>query len=523
MSETPATFRDGRYRIVGVLGEGAQATTFDAVDAKLGQAVAVKRFQVRGAKSWKEVELAEREARVLAEISHPLLPRYVEHFEESGELFLVTTKIEGESLASLRKRGVTFGEGEVRRLLCDAADTLTYLHGRAPPIIHRDLKPSNVLRRPDGSFAFIDFGAVRDRMKPEGGSTVVGTFGYMAPEQFQGRAMPASDVYAVGATALSLLTGREPEDLPHKGLRLDVPAALSGSRVSPELVEMLSAMLEPDPDRAGAGDRPAARGRSTRRSPPPSRGRRPRRRARRPRPYSLDDRRDRRGGLGAPGRLPLPECARPSGSSPAVMALLAGVASGVTRDPGKSMRDARLGEAGLRATTALAAARRRLAAPNLRIDVRGADAAGRAEPASGRGRRRRRRRTRRLSALRIEPRLQLLGRLEAHRRRGRDVDRLARLRVPPHPGAGQPDREGAEARQRHLPVPLDGGPDLGEGPLDHLGDLPLRELPREPLAHPFHQLPPRHVGLLATPYQRRGGRGTPATGFDVPPPTGPAV
>src|SRR6185437_13327347 len=125
---------------------------------------------------------------------------------------------------------------------------LDYLHGRAPPIVHRDIKPSNVIRRPDGSFALIDFGAVRDRMKPEGGSTVVGTFGYMAPEQFQGRAMPASDVYAAGATALTLLTGREPEDLPHKGLALDVPTALAGTRVQPALVRALSTMLVPDPD-----------------------------------------------------------------------------------------------------------------------------------------------------------------------------------------------------------------------------------------------------------------------------------
>src|SRR6185312_10957150 len=132
---------------------------------------------------------------------------------------------EGATLASLRRRGVTFGEAEIVRLLRDAADVLRYLHGRAPPIVHRDIKPGNVIWRLDGSFAFIDFGAVRDRMKPEGGSTVVGTFGYMAPEQFQGRALPASDVYAVGATALSVLTGREPEDLPHKGLRIDVPAA----------------------------------------------------------------------------------------------------------------------------------------------------------------------------------------------------------------------------------------------------------------------------------------------------------
>jgi serine/threonine protein kinase len=248
MSDEPLTFRNGRYRVARVLGEGAQATTFDATDTTTGRAVAIKRFRVRGAKSWKEVELAEREAKVLANLAHGGLPRYIEHFEEAGELFLVTEKIPGQSLAALRARGVSFGEHDVLRFLNDAAATLGYLHGRAPPIVHRDIKPSNVVRRPDGSYVLIDFGAVRDRMKPEGGSTVVGTFGYMAPEQFQGRAMPTSDVYAVGATALTLLTGREPEDLPHKGLAIDVQASLTGTRISQDLVRALGAMLVPDPD-----------------------------------------------------------------------------------------------------------------------------------------------------------------------------------------------------------------------------------------------------------------------------------
>jgi tRNA A-37 threonylcarbamoyl transferase component Bud32 len=267
MDDQPSTLRDGRYAVVRLLGEGAQAATFEAVDKKEGRPVAIKRFRVRGAKSWKEVELAEREARVLASIAHPGLPRYVEHFEDGGELFLVTELIEGESLLSLRKRGVVFSEADVVRFLRDVALVLDYLHGRAPPVVHRDIKPSNVLRRKDGSFALIDFGSVRDKMKPEGGSTVVGTFGFMAPEQFQGRAMPASDVYAAGATALAMLTGREPEDLPHKGLAIDVAASL-GVGCSPALLRVLSSMLEPDPDRrasrlspllSGLGPAPEAR------------------------------------------------------------------------------------------------------------------------------------------------------------------------------------------------------------------------------------------------------------------------
>ncbi|MGO9834228.1 MAG: serine/threonine protein kinase [Polyangiaceae bacterium] len=241
------TLREGRFVCLGTLGEGSQGRTFDGLDKVEGRPVAIKRFDVRGAKGWKDVELAEREARVLKSLSHPKLPRYVDHFEEDGALYLVMEKIEGESLASLRKRGVLFGEEEVTRLLHDAAEVLDYLHSLSPPVVHRDLKPGNVIRRPDGSFAFVDFGAVRDRLRPEGGSTVVGTFGYMAPEQFQGRALPASDVYAIGATAMAMLTGAEPEDLPHRGLGIRVREALGG-RVSERLARALELMLDPDPD-----------------------------------------------------------------------------------------------------------------------------------------------------------------------------------------------------------------------------------------------------------------------------------
>lgn len=248
-SGAPAeTVGAGRYVVMGSLGAGSQGETLDAVDKREGRPVAIKRFSLRGAKSWKGVELAEREATVLASLHHPGLPRYIEHFEEDGALYLVMEKVEGETLAARRKRGQTLTVDQVVRFLSDAAACLRYLHGHAPPIVHRDIKPGNVILRPDGSYCIVDFGSVRDRLKPEGGSTVVGTFGYMAPEQFQGRAAPGSDVYAVAATALSLLTGREPEDLPHQGLAIDVEGALRG-QVDRRLLVALRGMLEPDPDR----------------------------------------------------------------------------------------------------------------------------------------------------------------------------------------------------------------------------------------------------------------------------------
>ena len=285
--------RGGRYSLVRKLGEGSQGETYEAIDQGVGpearqraaraaplvdkwaryvreqhsggdvpqdaKLVAIKCFRVGTAKAWKDVELAEREARTLASLDHPHLPKYFEHFEEDGALYLVMEKIEGESLASLRKSagrgaGRAMSVAEITRMLEDIGGALRYLHGRAPAVVHRDIKPGNIIRRPDGSFALVDFGAVRDRLRPAGGSTVVGTFGFMAPEQFQGRASPGSDVYGLGVTALTMLTGTEPEELPHEGLGIDVARALPRGIPAP-LARALAAMLIPDPDqRLGSVD-----------------------------------------------------------------------------------------------------------------------------------------------------------------------------------------------------------------------------------------------------------------------------
>ena len=250
-----AVLADGRYVVWRKIASGSQADTLEAVDRQTGRAVAIKRFSVGHAKAWKDVELAEREARVLSSLSHPALPSYLDHFEEEGSLYLVMELVQGENLASIIRDGKRLGMNQLLSLMKSLSDILEYLHSRVPPVIHRDIKPANVILRPDGTFCLVDFGSVRDGLRPEGGSTVVGTFGYMAPEQFQGRAMPATDVYAVGALILALLTGKGPEQLAHQGLTIDVQASVGGA-VSANWVRVLSQMVAIDPDRRPSALKP---------------------------------------------------------------------------------------------------------------------------------------------------------------------------------------------------------------------------------------------------------------------------
>ena len=103
------------------------------------------------------------------------------------------------------------------------------------------------MRAPDGRVALVDFGGVLDVAREKGGSTIVGTFGYMAPEQLHGQATPATDLYALGATIVSLAGGVEPEDVPRKGLRMDLDRHLPG--LDRGFRAALTAMTDPDPDR----------------------------------------------------------------------------------------------------------------------------------------------------------------------------------------------------------------------------------------------------------------------------------
>ena len=242
----------GRYVLERLLGSGGQGRTFAARDLQRDATVAVKELSLARVRDWKSVELFRREATVLAGLDHPGVPRLVESFEEERAgitfFYLVQELVPGESVAVALERGARWNEDQVRALADGVLEILEYLHGQSPPVIHRDIKPSNILQRPDGGITLVDFGLVRDVARPEGGSTMsAGTPGYAPPEQYAGRAVPATDLYALGATLVALLARRDPVDL--LSPRTQRLAFRDHVTIGDDLARIVERLLEPDPTR----------------------------------------------------------------------------------------------------------------------------------------------------------------------------------------------------------------------------------------------------------------------------------
>ncbi len=238
----------GRYRIDHILGQGGIGITYAAEDLQTGARVAIKALSFRRMNDWKVLELFEREAKVLAQLAHPAIPRYLDYFQvdcdRDRNFYIVQQLVEGKSLAQAIADGWHGSEEDIKQIAKQVLEVLIYLHELKPPVIHRDIKPQNIILQPDRKIAIVDFGAVQDtyRNTQVGGSTVVGTYGYMPPEQFRGKAVPATDLYALGATILFLLTGRSPTDLPEIKLKLSFRDSVS---ISSHFADWLDKMIEP--------------------------------------------------------------------------------------------------------------------------------------------------------------------------------------------------------------------------------------------------------------------------------------
>ncbi|MEB3294063.1 MAG: serine/threonine-protein kinase [Synechococcales bacterium] len=243
-----------RYRILTPLGEGGMGITYRTEDLKTGTEVALKTIVLRQSQAFKTLELFEREAKVLAHLDHAKIPKYIDHFQIDSPsnltFYLVQELAMGKSLADLCEQGWQPTVAEVQAIATQMLDCLIYLQTLTPPVIHRDIKPQNIIRREDGQIMLVDFGSVQDIYHNTvlGGSTVVGTYGYMAPEQFRGHAVLASDLYGLGTTLLFLLTQQSPSDLPQRGLKIDCKKALAHLNLPAPLLTWLERLVEPVPE-----------------------------------------------------------------------------------------------------------------------------------------------------------------------------------------------------------------------------------------------------------------------------------
>lgn len=229
---SPGSKIGGRYVVQRVLGQGGFGRSYLVEDSqRFGELCVVKEFFPTNASKrslQKALDLFKREAKTLYQIDHPQVPKFLAGFTQEQRLFIVQEYVDGVTYSQLlkdRKRNSqTFTELEVKRWIIHMLQVLEYLHNLN--IVHRDISPDNVMfSRDRGLPVLIDFGLVNDAMSDilsgEGEidsgprtNTVVGKFGYSPPEQIQlGQCYPSSDLYALGVTAIVLLTGKYPREL----------------------------------------------------------------------------------------------------------------------------------------------------------------------------------------------------------------------------------------------------------------------------------------------------------------------
>lgn len=215
-----------RYLTVKKLGKGGFGATFLAVDISLPGNPCCVIKQLRPTNNEPSLlqmarELFEREARTLGKIgNHPQIPRLLDYFEVNQQFYLIQEFVQGSNLQQEVKQQGPFDEEKVRQFLTEILPILDYIHSSR--VIHRDIKPANIIRRQlDNKLVLIDFGAVKNEINTlaatdaSGAFTIyaIGTLGFAPPEQLSMRPVYASDIYAVGVTAIYLLTGKSPKDL----------------------------------------------------------------------------------------------------------------------------------------------------------------------------------------------------------------------------------------------------------------------------------------------------------------------
>jgi serine/threonine protein kinase len=248
---TPETVLQGRYRIVRQLGQGGMGAVYEAIDQRLDTTVALKETLFADERLRKQFE---REARLLARLHHPALPRVSDHFSEDDGQFLVMQFIPGDDLSEMmnRKRG-PFPANQVLTWADQLLDALDYLHTQDPQIVHRDIKPQNLKLTSRGQIILLDFGLAKGQAgEISRVTTAASIFGYTpnyAPlEQIQGLGTDSrSDLYSLAATLYHLMTGVKPPDALTRAAALVngqpdplLKASEANSEISPDIDEVLA-------------------------------------------------------------------------------------------------------------------------------------------------------------------------------------------------------------------------------------------------------------------------------------------
>lgn len=237
-----------RYEILEPLSSGGFSKTYVAKDLQSGCRCVVKQLTMRSNEPnfVKEAKrLFEKEAQILFKLNdYPQIPQVIDYFEEENQLYLVQEFIEGQTLNSQLYPEQPWPEEQVIALVKDCLGILASIHAQG--VIHRDLKPDNLMiRQKDGRLVLIDFGSVKE-FNPQHSQIItptimVGTRGYMPPEQIQGRPRKSSDLYALGMVAIQALTGRQPTDFTEKELIWQPYCT-----VSPFFAAIINKMVEED-------------------------------------------------------------------------------------------------------------------------------------------------------------------------------------------------------------------------------------------------------------------------------------
>src|ERR1700687_1453876 len=197
----------GRYRIIGLLGQGGMGEVYRANDLKLGQPVALKFLPAATAKNPQLVARFHAEVRIARQVSHPNVCRVYDIGEVDGSTFLSMEYVDGEDRSSLLRRiGRLPGDKaiEIARKLCSG---LAAAHDKG--VLHRDLKPTNIMIDGRGQVLITDFGLAALAGQLEGAHLRDGTPAYMAPEQLAGKEVSVrSDIYALGLVLHEMFTGK---------------------------------------------------------------------------------------------------------------------------------------------------------------------------------------------------------------------------------------------------------------------------------------------------------------------------